>query len=171
MLVPIPNAVTVDSVGLERLPFPFTVSRTETEWGTTASLTALRLADVADVLASSLRPHVLVCHAGHYVFETPDSNVIVSLGEVAAAGEVPEVREPGVAVLRQLLAKSPDWTAHPSDASVSRETVDLSLAAVPWRLGEFPTGQVDGVCPTGSSRATGTSACDYTADPRPVTNL
>lgn len=58
---------------------------------------------------------------------------------------MPEVQEPGVPVLRNLLAKSPDWTAHPTEASVSRETVDLSLAAVPWRLGEFPTRQVDGV--------------------------
>jgi hypothetical protein len=231
----------------------------------TLHLTALRLADIADLLALHLRPHVLVTNAGHYVFESSDSNVIVSLSEVARrsgvdrvefdvgwslphraesameaievspqalrqlaenyfydielvdsdvewdqarvdevilalrtsgadaavgdlplsstrfsghddcyawmetrlrpladavasrtiaiftgtmlsdAGMTPEVVEPDVDVLRHLYAKSPDWTAHPSGAGVSSDGVDLSLAAVPWRLGELPTGQVDGV--------------------------
>lgn len=40
------------------------------------------------MLAASLRSHVLVCHAGHYMFETPDSNVIVSLSEVARRSNI-----------------------------------------------------------------------------------
>jgi hypothetical protein len=266
MLVPIPNAFTIiNTVALEGRPFPFSVSKGETEWGTTLHLTALRLADVADLLGRWLRPHVLVSNASHHVFETPDSDVFVSLSELARrsgvdrvefdvgwsryqrvdsameaievtsstlsqlaandfydielidsevawdhtrvdevmlalgtsvgdsvlgeldrsstrfsghddcyvlietrsaeladavlgrtiaifagtmlsnAGRTPEVVEPDAAVLRSLFAKSPDWTAHPSNTAVSGDTVDLSLAAVPWRVGEFPTGRVDGV--------------------------
>lgn len=266
MLVPIPNAFTTNTVGLEGLPFPLSISRSETLWGTTLHLTALRLADIADLFASRLAPHVLVSNAGHYVFESPGSYDIVSLSEVARrlgidrvefdigwslhqraesameaievlpsaigelaeayhfydielidsdiawdqgrvdevvlalgtsgaetvvgdldrsstrfsghddcyawietrsaeladavtsrtiaifvgtmlsnAGMPPEVVEPDTNVLRHLLARSSDWTGHPSDAAVSSDAVDMSLAAAPWRLGELPTGQVDGV--------------------------
>ncbi len=31
-----------------------------------------------NVLVAAFQPHVLVCHAAHYEFETPDSNVLVS---------------------------------------------------------------------------------------------
>lgn len=265
MLVPIPNAFTTNTVGLEGLPFPLSISRDETAWGTTLHLTALRLTDIADLLALRLRPHVLVTNAGHYVFESPGSYVMVSLSEVARrsdvdrvefdvgwslpqraesameaievappaigdlaenyfhdielidsevawdpdrvdevvlalrtagaetilgdldlsstrfsghddcyawmetrtpeltdavasrtiaifvgtllsnAGMTPEVVEPDANVLRHLFTKSSDWTAHPSDVALSSDAVELSLAAVPWRLGEFPTGQVDGM--------------------------
>jgi hypothetical protein len=265
VLVPIPNAFTTNTVGLEGLPFPLSISRGATPWGTTLHLTALRLADVADLLALRLRPHVLVTNADHYVFESPGSDEIVSLGEVARRSDVdraefdigwslpqtsesameaievmpsaigqlcenyfynielvdsdvewdqvrvneavlalstsgaetivgdldrsstrfsghddcyawietrsaeladavasrtiaifmgtmlsnvgitPEVVEPDAGLLRHLFTKSSDWTAHPSDAAVSAAGVDLPLAAVPWRLGEPPTGQVDGM--------------------------
>jgi hypothetical protein len=84
VLVPIPNAFTINKVGLHRHPFPFACRLSAMANDvTTLNLCACRLRDMADLLAIALSPTVVGLDASHYVERPGAGHVPADFAELA----------------------------------------------------------------------------------------